>query len=961
MRKILIISLVLIAVLFGQYEGWDNSNFRILDNKNLYLGTNDDIGLYYDETTSDVLVIGGNGKTNNEDLTFDFESVADQITITSSTAVATLIWDEMDNFKILSTTTSKPSLVIENNTDDATGSYIYMRNYRGGGNGVANDVLGNQYFGGRDNAGNGTNYIQITGYADYTVNGDESGRYEIQMEMDNSTASFMDLDAYNGTVGQGYIVFNEDSKDVDFRIEADAISAMFFVDAGDGRVGIGTDAPNALLDVSGLNEEIAVTHVAGTVTINETIGRFRTWGAEDGTEVAVGGLTVKADNDWTATSSPTYAYIATTPSGSKAETEAVRWDSNQNQTNAGNLFLESSTSRMEVTRTEAGSATSGGRIVLQTNDGAATGSGHRLGNVAFRGAEDASGVYHEGATIEALTTETWSASQNGTEIIFKVTPNGATSMTTALTIDNSANSTFGGTITSTGNITCNEGILSAIGTENDIGHLQLWADQGDDNADKWRHVANTDGTYDLATFADGSYSSKFTSAGGANGLITLSGGTDGVRVDNTLGINTVPNANVQLAIDPTITGSTTSMRGINLNGSYTYSSASDFYGFYEANTVVLANGLHSNITNSYYGTMTVTEHGSGSTITNLAQIYVKGAPTYSGAGGDITNGPYAIFVDAGTSRFDGEVISQTQFTVGANGVASGTLRFIASDGDNVDVVINTSDQLQFQGASGGVDVDGAFTANTINGLSLSGTGAMDIASGATVDIDKGLTVNGDFGTTLTGYGQANTITLYESLTLSDGFNMLLVAEDAQSTITMDEANFEVEGEGTSSQLMKLVNANNAAATVTVEGTAAILNQDVTSDATVTFGGVIVADGGDIYAGTNGDEENWLNLEIYCDSTVTGETTLSSVLPAGYAIDNIIVKNTTANEITALDVGFTDGGGEVVAAANFLASDEASLTILQRIDDFDAADTLYLSATNWNSANLIIYIRMVRYF
>ena len=117
----------------------------------------------------------------------------------------------------------------------------------------------------------------------------------------------------------------------------------------------------------------------------------------------------------------------------------------------------------------------------------------------------------------------------------------------------------------------------------------------------------------------------------------------------------------------------------------------------------------------------------------------------------------------------------------------------------------------------------------------------------------------------------------------------------------------------------------------------------------------------VYAGTNGNEENYLNVEIFNDSTVTGETTWSSVLPAGYIIESIIFKNTTANEITNLDIGFSDAGGEVVAAANLLASDEGSFTLLQRVDDFDAADTLFISAANWNSANLIIYIRMVRIF
>jgi hypothetical protein len=51
----------------------------------------------------------------------------------------------------------------------------------------------------------------------------------------------------------------------------------------------------------------------------------------------------------------------------------------------------------------------------------------------------------------------------------------------------------------------------------------------------------------------------------------------------------------------------------------------------------------------------------------------------------------------------------------------------------------------------------------------------------------------------------------------------------------------------------------------------------------------------------------------------------------------------------------------VAAANITGNDEGSMTISQEIDDLDAADTIYFSADNWNNANVIIYIYMIRIF
>lgn len=94
-----------------------------------------------------------------------------------------------------------------------------------------------------------------------------------------------------------------------------------------------------------------------------------------------------------------------------------------------------------------------------------------------------------------------------------------------------------------------------------------------------------------------------------------------------------------------------------------------------------------------------------------------------------------------------------------------------------------------------------------------GTASLDIAAAAALNIDKSLTVDG-FGTTITGAGQANTITLNESLTIGDGYNVTLTAEDAAGSIVLDEQTFEVEGEGTATRLFKLVNAEDAARTLT---------------------------------------------------------------------------------------------------------------------------------------------------
>jgi len=46
-------------------------------------------------------------------------------------------------------------------------------------------------------------------------------------------------------------IFNEDGADVDFRIEGDTEANLFCVDAGNNRIGIGTNTPNELLNIHG--------------------------------------------------------------------------------------------------------------------------------------------------------------------------------------------------------------------------------------------------------------------------------------------------------------------------------------------------------------------------------------------------------------------------------------------------------------------------------------------------------------------------------------------------------------------------------------------------------------------------------------------------------------------------------------------------------------------------------------
>jgi hypothetical protein len=73
-------------------------------------------------------------------------------------------------------------------------------------------------------------------------------------------------------------VFNDDSKDIDFRIESNDNTHMLFVDAGNNFVGIGTSSPSTLLELAAGTLQIRGTAGAGvlgcTLTCNDSTTQF---------------------------------------------------------------------------------------------------------------------------------------------------------------------------------------------------------------------------------------------------------------------------------------------------------------------------------------------------------------------------------------------------------------------------------------------------------------------------------------------------------------------------------------------------------------------------------------------------------------------------------------------------------------------------------------------------------------
>lgn len=108
-----------------------------------------------------------------------------------------------------------------------------------------NDKVGQIQFLGEDDASNSTKFGSIVNQIKDTSNGSEDGRMSFNLISAGSDRTFFNL-THDGT--QAEVVVNEDSQDIDFRVESNGNANMLFVDGGNNAVGIGTNSPSYAID-----------------------------------------------------------------------------------------------------------------------------------------------------------------------------------------------------------------------------------------------------------------------------------------------------------------------------------------------------------------------------------------------------------------------------------------------------------------------------------------------------------------------------------------------------------------------------------------------------------------------------------------------------------------------------------------------------------------------------------------
>lgn len=91
-------------------------------------------------------------------------------------------------------------------------------------------------------------------------------------------------------------------------------------------------------------------------------------------------------------------------------------------------------------------------------------------------------------------------------------------------------------------------------------------------------------------------------------------------------------------------------------------------------------------------------------------------------------------------------------------------------------------------------------------------------------------------------GGDRSFTLNENFTIGNGFDFTLTAEDVAGSILLDNTTVEFENGFATQRLFKLIQGTDAVATLTVEGSSGIVNQDTTTDGSPAFDSLTIGAG-----------------------------------------------------------------------------------------------------------------------
>jgi hypothetical protein len=231
---------------------------------------------------------------NAQDFYIGLDDSADDLIIGLGSTVGTTPIISVDENKDVAIPDGSLTITTDDNTtqltlkstdaDESSGPVLDM--IRDSASPADSDVLGRIRFRGDNDAGEETTIVYLQTYLHDASDGTEDGGLDLFARQAGTLNRRITINS------SGEICFNEDSADIDFRVESNGNANMLFVDGTNDRVGIGTNSPTRQLSVENTlaNSGGVIGLTSSDSSTSGTLGILHFGNSTDSSLVSINGI-----------------------------------------------------------------------------------------------------------------------------------------------------------------------------------------------------------------------------------------------------------------------------------------------------------------------------------------------------------------------------------------------------------------------------------------------------------------------------------------------------------------------------------------------------------------------------------------------------------------------------------------------------------------------------------------------